>query len=370
MFFFSITVIYFLLNLYSLIRIRKLFKSQSVTNVFSFLFVILTMTFPVAEIIAHTSYGASIKYLMLPGYYSLPFLLYIFMIIILYDILLIINHFFKVVSRKTIESVKCRAAMLCIIFLIPLMIVISGTINYNTIRVSEYNIDIPRKSSKLRNIKVSLVADFHLRDITGRQFIADFVKIINSLKPDILLMPGDILEGDNQNIDTADFEQLFKGILTKYGVYASPGNHESHGGKRCFDFLKKANVIILQDEYLTIADSLFLVGRKDEKFEKRKQIREILNGAPGILPVLVIDHRPLNKDYANDIDIDIQLSGHTHNGQLFPFNLLTKYLNILSWGYKKIGKTHLFVTSGIQGWGPPVRTTGFSEIMMISINFI
>ena len=87
------------------------------------------------------------------------------------------------------------------------------------------------------------------------------------------------------------------------------------------------------------------------------------------LPLILIDHRPTEIDQVSRTTADVQLSGHTHNGQLFPLNLITKKIYRLSWGHRKIGNTHFFVTSGIRLWGPPVRTTGKSEIMIIDIYF-
>jgi predicted MPP superfamily phosphohydrolase len=85
--------------------------------------------------------------------------------------------------------------------------------------------------------------------------------------------------------------------------------------------------------------------------------------------MILIDHLPTEIDPVCKTHIDIQLSGHTHNGQLFPINLITKRVYELSWGHKKIGNTDFFVTSGIRLWGPSVRTTGKSEIMIINANF-
>jgi len=85
--------------------------------------------------------------------------------------------------------------------------------------------------------------------------------------------------------------------------------------------------------------------------------------------MILVDHRPTELDNVAGTSVDIQLSGHTHNGQMFPINLITGKIYTLSWGYRKIGNTHFFVTSGIRLWGPPVRTVGKSEIMIINITF-
>jgi predicted MPP superfamily phosphohydrolase len=85
---------------------------------------------------------------------------------------------------------------------------------------------------------------------------------------------------------------------------------------------------------------------------------------------IMLDHRPADFGNASSANVDVQVSGHTHNGQLFPLNYITSNMYDLSWGHKKINNTHFFVTSGLQSWGPAVKTAGTSEIMVIDIDFI
>jgi predicted MPP superfamily phosphohydrolase len=126
---------------------------------------------------------------------------------------------------------------------------------------------------------------------------------------------------------------------------------------------------VLSDTVVVIAGSFNLAGRNDSHMRTRKEIGMLLESTADSLPVILIDHRPTEIDKVSKTSVDVQLSGHTHNGQLFPINLITRKVYELSWGYRKIGNTHFFVTSGIRLWGPPVRTTGKSEIMVIDINF-
>ena len=121
---------------------------------------------------------------------------------------------------------------------------------------------------------------------------------------------------------------------------------------------------------MVIDNSFYLVGRNDPRSNDRKNIDILLAGLKGDLPVIVLDHRPIFLEQISCRRVDIQLSGHTHYGQLFPLNILIDSLYELGWGYKKIKNTHFFVTSGIQVWGPPIRTVGDSEIMVINVNFI
>ena len=105
----------------------------------------------------------------------------------------------------------------------------------------------------------------------------------------------------------------------------------------------------------------------DQRFTRRKPVADLMTTLPDTLPVIVLDHRPADLQNISAAGADILVSGHTHDGQLFPFNYIADRIYEVSWGYKKINNTHVFVTSGIQLWGPPVRTTGDSEMMVIDV---
>jgi predicted MPP superfamily phosphohydrolase len=247
------------------------------------------------------------------------------------------------------------------------MVVVFGMFKYADIKVNRYQIEIPRRSSALQHLRILLASDFHLRELTSDHLMPDFVKKVNSLNADILLLPGDILEGDRQDEQVAEFERQFSQIQTKYGVYASLGNHEFyHGGERT-DFFKNAHITVLTDTTIIINHAFALLGRNDQHFYKRKPVSDLVGNLPDKLPVIILDHRPTDLQNISASGADILVSGHTHNGQLFPFNYIADKIYELSWGYKKINKTHVFVTSGIQLWGPPVRTTGDSEMMVIDV---
>jgi len=190
---------------------------------------------------------------------------------------------------------------------------------------------------------------------------------MNSLQPDIILYGGDMVEGDKENETTEAIESAIKNIRVKYGSYGVNGNHEFYGGNAQGNFFYKAGIILLCDTMVRIDNSFYLAGRYDEHFRQRKTITEILASDSVDLPVILIDHRPTELQEVSRTTADVQFSGHTHNGQMFPINLITRSIYELSWGYKKIRNTHFFVSSGLRLWGPPVRTSGKSEIMLVDI---
>lgn len=363
-------IIYFPLNFYVCLRIRKLFADTKHKNIFTVLFIITVLYFPLTEILSHSSASDSVwaRYLLLPGYYSLPFLLYLFLLVSLSDIIIWISRKTKLLAPETISSYKFRITRLSVLFVVPVAIVIIGALNNHYIRISQYTIDVPRKSSEITQLRIAFAADFHLKEATNSQFLREFVARINALHPDILLICGDLLESDRHDEDTIKFEDLFRQIKTKYGIFAVPGNHEMHGGGKR-DFFVNSGITLLEDTVQLIDRAFYLVGRNDKRGLQRKSLDELLIHVQDSLPVILLDHRPIDIDRVSKSIVDIQLSGHTHNGQLFPINFIVRTLYELSWGYMKKNHAHFFVTSGLQTWGPRIRTAGVSEIGIIDVFF-
>ena len=248
-------------------------------------------------------------------------------------------------------------------------VVIAGIINFNTIRTTKYKITIPGKLSGISHLRIAFVSDFHLQEGTSIHFVEKFVAKIDSIKPDLMLFGGDIVEGDRKDENMECFERLFSSITTRYGVYGVLGNHEYYARQDKGSFFSRAGIEILSDSVVIVDSSFILAGRNDSHTTTRKSVEEIMRTIPDSLPVILIDHRPTEIDQISRTSADVVLSGHTHNGQLFPINFITRSVYELSYGYMKKGETHFFVSSGIRLWGPPVRTTGKSEIMVIDIAF-
>ena len=164
-------------------------------------------------------------------------------------------------------------------------------------------------------------------------------------------------------------------LNAKYGVYAITGNHEYIGGvSDAVEYLNKHNIHMIRDTYVKIDNSFYVVGREDRDSKRfadysRKPLNEILEGIDKSLPVIMIDHQPFQLNEAMENGIDLQLSGHTHNGQLWPVNYIVGMIYELPWGYKLKGKTHYYVSCGVGGWGPPVRIGSRPEIIKITLNF-
>lgn len=364
-----INIAYVLPNIYLFFRIGKIFINKGYRLLYAVIYLLLVSIYPLSNVFSESDASEFISIFICTGNYILTFYLYLLLFVLTFDIFNIINYLFKIVPSNIIEDTKFKKISLSLIVSVSIVVVIAGIINFNTIRISEYNIDIPNRSSKISHLRIAFVADFHLQENTNIHFVEKYIKKINDLNPDLMLYGGDIVEGDREGENMVKFENLLSQIKPLYGVYTVLGNHEFYSGQDRGSFLKKSGMTVLNDSAVVINNSLTLIGRLDSHFTERKSITDLMQSVADSLPVILLDHRPTEINQVSKTKVDIQFSGHTHNGQLFPINLITRHMYGLSWGYRKIENTHFFVTSGIRLWGPPVRTSGKSEIMVIDITF-
>jgi predicted MPP superfamily phosphohydrolase len=369
MFHLYITLAYIIPNIYVYVRIKNLFIGKDYRLLYTIIYLLIVSIYPIIERFSEENLNFFIQALSSLSGYILPFFLYLFLTVLLFDLFLIINKLVHFISPERRKSFAFRLNMLTALIVLSIAVVVAGSINLNTIRVSKYTIEVPRKYSKIDHLRVAFVADIHIQQNTRIQFIEQFVKKIIALKPDLMLYVGDIVEGDNENETTKAIESAMKKIVTKYGTFGVTGNHEFYGGKGQSNFFRELGITMLNDTVIRIDSSFYLAGRNDQHFGQRKTAMQLLGSISHDMPVILMDHRPTQLQEVSQTIADVQFSGHTHNGQMFPINLITNTVYELSWGYKKIRNTHFFVTSGLRLWGPPVRTAGKSEIMLIDVNF-
>jgi predicted MPP superfamily phosphohydrolase len=366
----GLSIIYSLTSLYVYTRLKKLLAvAQLRGRIFFIMYLLLVFAYPLVELAAHASRAGSCKYFLLSGYYSLPFLLYLFLLTGLGELLLVLNRLLKIVPPVVIRSRKSAGAALAILLAGSMAIVILGRLHYENIKVNGYRVEIPGSSAGIDHLRIALAADFHLSDVSEPRLIEKIIAKINSTHPDIVLLAGDLMEGDRKDFAVSRYAALFRQLRAKYGVYASLGNHEYHRVADRSSFFDMAGITVLDDRFVIIDRSFCLAGRSDLRRGSKRSLDQVLRGAPRDLPIILMDHRPTEFAETLRYPVDIQLSAHTHHGQLFPVNWITRLKYDLSWGTKRINRTHFFVTCGAQTWGPPVRTVGDSEIMLIQVTF-
>jgi predicted MPP superfamily phosphohydrolase len=303
-------------------------------------------------------------------------LLYFLLFALLFDFSRLVNHFFAIYPHFITENWQ-RAKLFALIVSIfsVFIILLIGFINNANPSVKYMTLEIPKKNSQLSHLKIALASDIHLGVTITKAKIDKLIELINKENPDIILLAGDILDEDPKFIIQNKLGQPLKYLSAKYGVWAIMGNHEYIGGaSKAEEYIKSLGITLLKDSTAIIDNAFNLIGRDDLSANhwnthKRKDLSLLLEKANPNLPTIMMDHQPFHLEDVAKYPIDLQLSGHTHHGQLFPFNFITSAIYEVSYGYKKINNTNFFVSSGYGLWGPPIRTINRPEIIVININF-
>lgn len=351
------------------INTNNLFK-----NVLLFIQIFLTLSLYIALLLPH---GYIKKILNIIGNYYLGIMIYVVITLIL---LFIINLVFKKSINNNIRIIEGFITVIFVIF-----ITIYGNINSSIIHTTKYEVSINKKSN-LKELKIVMVADMHLGYNKGLKLVKDMVSKINKEKPDIVLMAGDIFDNDYDALDKPELMiKELKKIKTKYGVYSVYGNHDvkesiilgftfqdkkqKYSDTRMDKFLKRSNIKILDDEYVLI-DDIYIYGREDyAKYKNRKSVNQMIKTMDTSKPIIVVDHQPKELDKLSKTKVDLDLSGHTHDGQIFPLSLLVKLVYKNSCGIKKFNNMTSIVTSGVGLYGPNMRVLTKAEITSIKVKF-
>lgn len=246
-----------------------------------------------------------------------------------------------------------------------------GSYNAYSPVVRNYSITIPKHAPKLQKLRIAMASDMHFGTLSGVAHLKRLIKEVNALEPDIILLPGDIIDDDPEPFIKKKMGNTMAQLHAPLGVYGVLGNHEYYGGAipAFVTEMDRIGIKILQDSVLKVADSFYLVGRKDKTDKERKLIKELTSDLDPSMPVIMMDHQPTQLTEAEQHQVDLILSGHTHRGQMAPNHLITKKVFELDWGYLQKNQLHAIVSSGYGFWGPPLRIGSRSEIIQIEISF-
>lgn len=367
-FMFIFSSIYFIPNVYVHHKIKQISSGKKQTMFLTVFFTLLVLMFPVSLFLSGQIENNWVKLITKTGFYYAPFLLYLVLLYLPFDLIKFIIS--KASYGNGFEQIKERSKKIIFpVFVISAMLIVTnGAANFNTPAVQEYDIKVPGRSTQVDQLRIAMAADFHFSEVTSNGFVEDFIEEINRLDADIVLFAGDIFESNRDNEKLNFIKQELTKIESKYGVYAVEGNHGYYRDTNSEEFFRSTGITLLKDTVISIDQSFQIMGRMDKHNRNRKSVEVLMEQSRSDLPLITMDHQPYYEGI-NFEGIDIYLSGHTHNGQLFPFNLIEKFIYELPWGYKKIDNTHCFVTCGAQGWGPQVRTGSQSEIMLINAKF-
>ena len=268
---------------------------------------------------------------------------------------------------------------------------IYGFIHVRDMKTTTYEVTIDKKVEGRDSLKIALVADQHLGYSIGVKDMQKMVEKINEAQPDIVCFSGDIFDNNfNALDDEKGIWEAFESIESTYGVYTCWGNHdveeplfsgfavdnrsEAIRDPRMEEFLESAGFHLLEDKGMLINDEFYVVGRLDyqkagDGTNNRKSIAELTKDMDKSKPIILLDHQPREFDEIEAAGVDLDLSGHTHAGQIFPMNLTNELTWKNGYGLMEIGNLTSIVTSGVGIYGPAMRTFTDSEVVIIDVTF-
>lgn len=268
-----------------------------------------------------------------------------------------------------------------------------GILHAQNVVLREETVTVHKACTAARQgeLRIALVSDLHLGYNVGAAQVRRVVETVNETQPDVVVLAGDVFDNEYAAVYQPEkIAALLRGIRSRFGVYACWGNHDvseqllagfsftaenpAAEDEAYRAFFQNAGVQLLEDESVLVENAFYLVGRQDpQRQEKLGQSRlspaQLLAGLDAEKPVFVIDHQPRQLEELAAAGADLALSGHTHNGQMFPGNLLIR----LAWknpaGVLQVGNMTSCVTQGAGVWGPAMRVGTDSEVMLLHVRF-
>ena len=372
--FFSIVlIVYFFINFYIYKRGMLLVPAGANIRMWvSIAFWVVVASYVVGRVMERFAMSFLTDILTWVGSFWLAAMLYFFLTFLVIDIIRLsdlIFHWFP----ASFSTSHFKSNLLFSVMGIVAIIVLIGHINAVNPRIRRLNIDMEKNANGMKELRIAMISDIHLGTVIGPRRSARLVREIEKLNPDLILLAGDVVDEDLQPVIRHNLGETLRRLKAPLGVYAITGNHEYIGGvSQAVKYLEEHNIKFLRDTSVKINDSFYLVGREDRSKNasgKRKGITELLNGFDRDLPVIMMDHQPFNLDEVAKANVDLQFSGHTHHGQLWPLNYITQAMYEISMGYKAKGNSHFYVSNGYGTWGPPVRIGNRPEIVYITVFF-
>ena len=372
LFFTIVFTIYFIGNAYIFFKGYSIIPRDN-RILYSIIFLSLAATFVAAKFLeaGHSSVFSDI--LNVIGGFWLGFMLYAFIFLLFSDIIFLILRISGIITSQNIPDYRKWAYLTTVA--LSVILIAGGFINAVIPVIKRYDITIGKPAGDIKSLRIAAVSDIHLGSIIRKRSMIKLSGILEGMQPDIVFLLGDIIDGELGPVLRGDLLKYFTGPQTKDGLYAITGNHEFIGGaKRTIPYIESKGIRVLKDEKVVLPGGIQLIGRLDrDSFRyfgvERLPLAELMKDIDHSKPVILLDHQPLRLDESVMHGVDLQLSGHTHNGQMWPLTYIIRRIFELSYGYLRKGNSQFIVSSGFGLWGPRIRSGSRSEVLLINIEF-
>jgi predicted MPP superfamily phosphohydrolase len=253
-----------------------------------------------------------------------------------------------------------------ILFGLAFLATVYGLINARWIRVSRITVHLPNLPEAWHGRTAALVTDLHLGPLSGTEFLQRVIDRLRSAQPDAVFISGDLFDGPTHGLD--QLAAPWREYSPSRGIFYVTGNHDEFDERSIYlESVRRVGIRVLDNEMVSV-DGLQLVGVHDSEAGDATELRAILQRVriDPQKPSILLAHRPVNLSVAEEEGISLQLSGHTHHGQIWPWNLLvSRIYGRFAYGLSRLGKMLVYTSSGVGTWGPPLRVGTRSEIVLI-----
>ena len=354
-----------LLFVYISIRLYKSFFSKRNFLIIVPLFFVMSYLFVLLRIVGRVFNIELPALLYNISYVLLAIFICLILVFGLFDVLRIITPMRKAYKRSPLMIDLA-------LFVIALGFFGYGYYNQSQTEVVTYDLTFAKPLAK--PLKIAAISDIHIGVGTDANRLQNQVDKINSLKPDIIVLVGDIIDMDIKEF-TPEFQKILNKLNSPLGVYGVLGNHEYISGARgeVVNSLTDAGITVLINNIRYFEDYGFTLAGRDSlrRSKSNDNEREPISVIASKIehkdkPIILLDHIPRSTEDAKKLNADLQLSGHTHGGQFFPATLVVKKIYPIAHGLLKEGALNFIVSSGMGLWGPPMRIGTHSEIVLIN----
>ncbi|MDX9715610.1 MAG: metallophosphoesterase [Dissulfurispiraceae bacterium] len=370
MFFFAVFfTLYGLLHLYFYIKAARAFKCNPLFKGLLALWLAVMTAAPIfIRLLEKGGYELPARVLSYAGYIWMGFIFLFVSAGLLVDLFCLVKKFIT----HSAEGKRCRAAYN---FFIPAAIAcivsIYGYFDALDIRIERIEIASDKIPASAGVFKVAQISDVHLGLIVREQRLSKIITILEAENPDIIVSTGDLVDGQMYSMN--HLSHMLKSLKPVYGKFAVTGNHEYYAGiKQAVAFTEDSGFKMLRNQSSDISSFLSVAGVEDPVSGIARDAlinseKELLHSLPSERFRILLKHRPLVNESSDGL-FDLQLSGHTHNGQMFPFTCLTKLYYAKDSGLVKTKNYTLYINRGAGTWGPPIRFLAPPEITVFEIS--
>lgn len=379
-----IVAAYIVVNIYLLARVRMTLQRSAARTVLCAAILLFSLSFPTGTLLGHMLPRPLSSALIAAGSCYFAPMIYAALFTLIADVLRILNMHFSITRLSPPYGPRGRARMVLAIAMLTFIVCTAGWINAHSPRPVSHEIEYETRtglSSFHPSIKIALISDLHFGRLVGADTLRRVAELVGPEAPDILIFAGDVIDDTDWMLDEmscAEVRSIIDAMTPRLGAWAVTGNHEYYAGvDSCVDFLRSAGVRVLRDEWAEPGGEIALIGREDASAARygweRAELSQIMPAHDRErierlgTPIIVIDHQPTSLSDARDLGASLQLSGHTHRGQLFPFNFVTSAIFERDYGLYKMGSTNYYISCGAGTWGPPFRTSSRPEVVFITL---